>query len=538
MQGVVQYNLPTCNKCNQVGHKARQCPQNGPPAPVVFTNGGPCGVCKKPNHSTENCKFNPQRKPENNGGAKGNNNGSNNSNNNNGKQNEQKKPQLQYDGYVPKYWIEPYKGEKLWCAICNSNDHDGSFCAESASPLRLSKMVCRNCGARGHTESECKHPDPIHCTTCHKPGHKSDGCRDPAAAFYKVQNLLQDKDRRFVWTAQGENTIQPGPGQVEEYLAEQQIKRIQEALDLDMDIDVDQMDLSAAWQEVSDSRTIVWPHNELVHRIPLRLPVNVPASKDSRHFRVNKSQKSSGSSNTSIIGTLNDHNREWLRKLTKVPAPVNTRSWSSASQASQPTHQAASAFIPNNNPIPDPNAITPATVLAAVERINEERLSNVQRAVRAKIDASLRLYHKQNYNRAIQALSLQIVERGAISQPTLLQVQYAMAMGWQFWRDPTAMDGLARGKSPVCHTCGNHGAVVDGHMLVLDTNSVRTEGYKAFFQVEEFKDWGVFVVFGCQCCNRGYSWLTQQPVLVEGEQERSVPNSARLFQQQVLPSER
>jgi hypothetical protein len=453
------------------------------------------------NHNTEQC-FKKSK-------GNGNGNGNSNSNSNNGNKDNQKKGQpavREYDGLMPKNYVPSYSGDQPWCPICNSDDHVEATCPNrnAAAHLRVSKMFCVNCCHRGHTASDCKNPNPYQCKFCHKPGHKGEDCRGAARSL--LESTGNKRYERLIWNGTDNSKfgkIQPAPGQAEQYALQQELAELERASQRGEDCEMlDSEELDKRLQYVAEKQIISWPgQQEPLHHIPL---LNLRAKPVPTHYRPHKIVKSQGSSRSSVssmAGTTNSSTTAWATTTTR----------SSNNQIA-----AALSKILNCN---EPQA------QAVYQRLIEEKTSASQRAVRQHLDKSTRLYRKQNYNRNIQALSLRIVESGALSDRMLQRVQFAMAQGTQFWRDPKAMEALVNRERPVCYKCGGEGSIRDGHMRWPDPEVACQNDGAAVLEIEDFEDWGVFIVFQCSCCNDGYGWVPRLPV-VRDEEVPTPPNSS------------
>ena len=62
-------------------------------------------------------------------------------------------------------------------------------------------------------------------------------------------------------------------------------------------------------------------------------------------------------------------------------------------------------------------------------------------------------------------------------------------------------------------------------MRTPDPEVACKDGGVAVLEIEDFEDWGVFVVFNCSCCNEGYGWLARLP-LAGAEQAPTPPESS------------
>jgi hypothetical protein len=74
--------------------------------------------------------------------------------------------------------------------------------------------------------------------------------------------------------------------------------------------------------------------------------------------------------------------------------------------------------------------------------------------------------------------------------------------GSNFFRDPRALDGIARAEKPVCLTCAQPGMVLDAafHEIIPGQVDVLT--------VEDHVEWGISVAFACGCCkDQGFVWV-------------------------------
>ncbi|KAK5168152.1 zinc finger protein [Saxophila tyrrhenica] len=108
-------------------------------------------------------------------------------------------------------------------------------------------------------------------------------------------------------------------------------------------------------------------------------------------------------------------------------------------------------------------------------------------ALRQKAQRSAMLYHLRNYNLFIANHSSEI-QSTLLNQRTWMLLSAKIAQGYQFWRDPRAMHAIATGKKPCCYTCRQEGVILDGQMCGV--------GGKDALDVEDFAEWGVFVMFG------------------------------------------
>ena len=277
---------------------------------------------------------------------------------------------------------------------------------------------------------------------------------------------------------------------------QQQQQQDQEEMEWELPPQLDQEELAVAKQDVADRSILKWPgQTEPLHYIQLRHPNVVPAAAtQSRPFKVTKPQHSSRSTSTSAIAAKN-------AQMVKFVGPPVTRADIVLPQPAV-TPQVASLFHSLGI-----EGMTVQELAAVRQRMCEERVSAKQKMVRAHVDKSTRLYRKQNYNVKIQQLANRIVEGNVLSDKRLLEVQFAMGKGTQFWRDPKAMEALVNYQRPVCHTCAGEGTICDKHIRQINPEVACLNDGVAVCDIQDYEDWGVFVVFDCLCCNQGYTWV-------------------------------
>ncbi|KAM0712127.1 hypothetical protein Q7P37_011221 [Cladosporium fusiforme] len=76
-----------------------------------------------------------------------------------------------------------------------------------------------------------------------------------------------------------------------------------------------------------------------------------------------------------------------------------------------------------------------------------------------------------------------------------------IARGWNFFRDPRALDAIARCQVPTCNGCAKKGEILSAtfERVTLGTDVLT---------VDDWDVWGVSVLFGCHCCRDvGYSFV-------------------------------
>jgi hypothetical protein len=97
----------------------------------------------------------------------------------------------------------------------------------------------------------------------------------------------------------------------------------------------------------------------------------------------------------------------------------------------------------------------------------------------------------------LERLVISWVHSGAFAQAAAL-----IRAGSNFFRDPRALGGIAKGQKPICLCCEQSGMVLDATFCEIVPGKVNV------LAVEDHVQWGVSVAFACRCCNdQGFAWL-------------------------------
>lgn len=76
-----------------------------------------------------------------------------------------------------------------------------------------------------------------------------------------------------------------------------------------------------------------------------------------------------------------------------------------------------------------------------------------------------------------------------------------VANGWNFFRDPRALDAIAGCRVPVCNGCAKKGNILDATFEPIPVGA-------DVLTVDDWDVWGVSIVFKCWCCKEaGYSFM-------------------------------
>jgi hypothetical protein len=203
-----------------------------------------------------------------------------------------------------------------------------------------------------------------------------------------------------------------------------------------------------------------------------------------------------------------------------IPNPV----FAFTPPGSHPLFGKVPAFYHNGQYYPVPNEISPIRQLLA--DLAAQQAAETTRAIKAKCQFAHASYPLHLLNDAITQTERDLatvdpsnprIVLPAYIQPTNLFERLtaswlhtgafaaASAMiraGSNFFRDPRALDGIARAEKPVCLTCSGPGMVLDAafHEIVPGQVNVLT--------VEDHAEWGVSVAFACGCCkDQGFAWV-------------------------------
>jgi hypothetical protein len=167
---------------------------------------------------------------------------------------------------------------------------------------------------------------------------------------------------------------------------------------------------------------------------------------------------------------------------TATPAPLPPPSNVGQFTFTFPPPAAQSSTIPQQ-------FVTPNQRAAEGERL---------RKIQDWIDWSSKAYQKENYNRFIANWSQQLIQYHVLEHSTYMQLSGRMTQGYQFFRDPRAMEAIHKKEKPCCFQCGSIGTFLDEKMCGVGDRDILT--------LEDKERWGIFVMFGCRCSNDGYSY--------------------------------
>jgi hypothetical protein len=134
--------------------------------------------------------------------------------------------------------------------------------------------------------------------------------------------------------------------------------------------------------------------------------------------------------------------------------------------------------------------LTPNDIVAQQQRLAD---------IRAKINRSAGLYIHQNYNLIIQRNANIIQAKDILPNPVYWEVSKRMAWGYQFYRDPRAVEAVVRNQKACCLTCKRQGVFLDGQMRGIADRDILT--------IRDGDEWGVFVMFECSCSKEGWSYV-------------------------------
>lgn len=146
------------------------------------------------------------------------------------------------------------------------------------------------------------------------------------------------------------------------------------------------------------------------------------------------------------------------------------------------------------------DSAAPLPSSAAANTKDNSQLSDQDRELRIHVERPHLMYHRHNANSEFRKYEVQIRERNILLDPVLFQANSLIATGSQFWRDPRALEAIARRQKPRCRCCGKDG-------LFLDKNMRGISPSVEVLTVEDYKERGVFILFHCQCCNQGFDYV-------------------------------
>ncbi|KAK3714500.1 hypothetical protein LTR37_007806 [Vermiconidia calcicola] len=458
-----------CHGCGQQGHRKRECPnnntfqqgrQNGQGSnrsnqSSQANNGRQhnsqdrprCDFCNKDGHTNDGCFRNPNSPKYRGGNANNNQTIPNQANSNNGSGQQRNQASVNgfaTKGYIFKDRIPQYSGSEPYCLICNENDHFEHQCTNPQRTQRQEAVLkgslcCWRCMYRGHTADDCRHPEGQVCYLCHGKGHNEKNCR---AQFEQKLHLgLHNVDKRFQW----DGGYIPSTESAEQKVRDECEQRKQQAASLGQTIDAEEADqwntalLKAQSYDQSAQNNADHPMSDVV-------PANQVFVAPTQPTRTTVARQRGAS-----ICQSTKHYK--YTPTIKYPQPIQV------------------------------GDISPELLTVLLRKHTAEQMSARERALRDKIDESAKRYRKQNYNLALLHLEPAIHEHHVLSEGTYFLLKQKMAQGYQFWRDPKAMEALVLGQKPLCRGCCGEGEILDRHMR----SDVKEKDPLA---VEDFEDWG------------------------------------------------
>lgn len=473
--GSSRQNLLTCNHCGQTGHKARDCQQQQR-----------CSVCKKIGHTAENCRWN-QTNQQSNGNNSNQNKyqGSKNDASHSGQKNSQNtnsrvgsadhKKQapttLPMAGFTFANCIPSYSGNEPYCPTCNNTSHVQRSCPNphAVGQLQYSILVCWRCGFRGHTGDECQHPCPSTqtniCGICHKAGHTTEKCSNELQKKFNAATNTSDANR-FFWGNVGNFKIMPHPTQQRHV---QVVKRLL-ANEAQGYMLTPEREACIAQELAVDSRIDFGNQGQQADAIRPQFTTPAPVRRPSPLLGLGVRKMFSPQATPPTRPTVPD------------PSPTGSNGWAQHPfQSHQTPHgQDHTHTQPNHHHhlTTDPNRLA---------------------ALRAHATNSSTLYPRENYSRKIHTNMSVIQSHRLLSSQAAWHLSAKIAQGVQFWRDPRAMESIIMKQKAICYTCQTQGVYLDKNMCGVADRDPLT--------VEDGKEWGVFVMFDCRCCDQGFGYV-------------------------------
>ncbi|CAK4033315.1 uncharacterized protein RCC_06693 [Lecanosticta acicola] len=389
--------------------------------------------------------------------------------------------------------------KKPYCCFCNATSHEADQCQNEQGLKRFyhSKLICAGCRVKGHLKDECKNPIGQRCSKCWRTGHTAFECKmckttpmntfmsavaapTPASRFKwnsgnivpnRIQALrvwFEKEQREAVSSCQFVNQLEYDA--VEHILRETEAREFRESGQLSSNMDME----TARAQLSQDLSSLTAEVRNLTGLSTLKLNYAVPGiegyGSDSRN--TTKSQVKSFS--TPHSGTTNAFT---FHSSTSHPPNVLRPSISrDTNQPANLTQEAHEAQILNE----------------AIQKVIRE---HGDREVEDKINRST-CYARSHANEGLRNLAQRVVERQLLSPQRMDEIKRLMLLRAQFWRDPEAMAALPQRKRPCCMKCGQMGHIVDRFFNPVRPDITREE----FLALQDCVDWGLFVVFECDCC--------------------------------------
>lgn len=356
--------------------------------------------------------------------------------------------------------------QQPYCPLCNCQSHLERDCIKKGLvDLRYNPQKCWKCGIKAHTGDECHNPTAQNaCTKCRTSGHTTAACKDTSAASELRAKLYEQtagwaaaaKVSRFTWDP-SKTRIHLSPLQVEQQFQKQQL------------------DLAYAngYHVTDEDRRIM---QERLARVAAQ-----------------------GGYATHSQSAPPTH---WVN----VPRPQPTHAAHIHCQSEAKDLVAAAAVnsidfsLISHLPVAEQKFFAQCVYEASIKQQDDH-----QRRVHAHCERSTRMYKKENYRQWINDHSGDLLQSRILgSDKYYLALKFRLNQGLQLWRDPQALRAISQKQKPNCNTCHHDGEFWDGMMRNIPVHTDALE-------LEDFQDWGVFVAFDCQCCNKeaSYSYVSR-----------------------------
>ncbi|KJY00581.1 hypothetical protein TI39_contig322g00022 [Zymoseptoria brevis] len=135
-----------------------------------------------------------------------------------------------------------------------------------------------------------------------------------------------------------------------------------------------------------------------------------------------------------------------------------------------------------------------------------------EKAIIHKINHSLK-YPQAHVNFWLLGKQRDILEKDLLSPEKFDGIKGLIYKSWNFYRDPRAMRALFEREAPFCMGCTGRGDILDCRFNKIAPTTSEAE----LLKLEDFCDWGLFLVFACRCAaEQGYWYRKHTPLELEG----------------------
>lgn len=155
-----------------------------------------------------------------------------------------------------------------------------------------------------------------------------------------------------------------------------------------------------------------------------------------------------------------------------------------------------------SNPVyqsPYNNFAAPQPAGSFIRRSSVALLQDAQRnrAIQEQIDRSAKSYPKHNAQQVIIDGGPKAVKANLLTENNLLHAKMRMgSCRSTFFRDPRAIEAIAMQQRARCRTCKTNAFFLDkGFRTIPIDVDVLT--------LDDYIDWGLFIMFDCRCCDKG-----------------------------------